>query len=112
MSSLVRACAVLFTVMWSVSSCATPGTDEPGCGECVEELASVRAEIRALPDVKQIRSLKKYASSPTSGASVDVSLESRSSGDPGVADEVARIIWQSKLSPVIWVIRRNTSSRL
>lgn len=103
MSGPGRAVVVLVTVIWSVTACAMPGTDDPGCGECVEELASVRAEILALADVQKIISLKKYPSSPTAAASVNVELKSRSVGDPAVADEVARIVWQSRLEPVVWV---------
>lgn len=85
------------------SGCANAGSTDPGCGECVEELAAVRTEIEALPDVKKLVTLNKYPSSPTNGATVDVELDSKSVGDSGVVEEVARIVWQSELTPVDWV---------
>jgi hypothetical protein len=71
-----------------------------GCGECVEELAEVRAEIVALPDVEELLTLETYDASPTNGAGVRVEVRSASTGDPQVIDEVARIVWQSRLAPV------------
>lgn len=78
---------------------ADPTTGQ-GCGECVEELAEVRAEIEGLGDVEELLTLETYADSPTNGAGVQVELRARSTGDPGVVDEVGRIIWQSRLTPV------------
>ena len=78
---------------------ADPATDA-GCGECVEELADVRAEIEALSDVGELVTLETYTASPTNGAGVRVELRARSTGDPAVIDEVGRIIWQSRLTPV------------
>lgn len=71
-----------------------------GCGECTAELVDVRAEIEALPDVKELVTLEIYADTPTNGAGVQVELRSTTTGDPAVMDEVGRIIWQSRLTPV------------
>lgn len=76
------------------------GSTDPGCGECVEELAQVRKEIESLPDVKRLLTLKKYAASPTNGAGVKIELRSRSTGDDQVVQEVAGIVWKSELTPV------------
>ena len=56
--------------------------------------------VEALPDVKRIQTLKKYGSSPTNGETVDLEIYSRGVGDTGLADEVAKIVWQSDLAPV------------
>lgn len=89
-------------------------TSEPGCGECVEELAAVRADIEALPDVKELLTLETYADTPTNGAGVQVELRTSSTGDPAVVDEVARIIWQSRLAPVdeVFVTVEDASGKL
>ena len=89
-------------------------TTAPGCGECVEELAAVRTEVEALPDVKELLTLDTYADTPTNGAGVQVELRSRSTGDPAVIDEVARIIWQSDLTPVdeVFVTVEDSSGEL
>lgn len=78
----------------------TAGSTDPGCGECVEELAQVRKEIESLPDVKRLLTLKKYPASPTNGAGVTIELRSRSTGDDQVVQEVAGIVWKSELTPV------------
>lgn len=96
-----------------LSACTSPGGDdarargpsgatsgEAGCGACVEELADVRARVEELADVRELVALETYRASPTNGAGVRVELRARSTGDPAVVDEVGRIIWQSRLSPV------------
>ena len=106
--------AVLAAVLL-LTSCTSPDTDgsradpvDPSagarCGECVEELADARAEIVALPDVEELLTLETYDASPTNGAGVQVEVRSASTGDPQVNDEVARIVWQSRLAPVDEVI--------
>lgn len=71
-----------------------------GCGDCEAELADVRAQVEALPDVKRIQTLKKYGATPTNGDTVDLEIYAVGVGDTGLADEVARIVWQSDLAPV------------
>lgn len=78
----------------------TAGSTDPGCGECVEELAQVREQVESLPDVERLVTLEKYPASPTNGAGVTVELRSRSTGDDQVVDEVAEIVWKSELWPV------------
>jgi hypothetical protein len=99
----------------STAACTSSGGSEPGatdpagtdtssaaagCGECQAELAAVRAQVEDLADVKRVRTLTKYGDSPTNGATVDLEIYSRGEGDTGLADEVARIVWQSDLAPV------------
>lgn len=93
---------------------ATDPTSGAGCGDCVEELADVRADIEALPDVKELLTLTTYAASPTNGAGVKVELRSASTGDPAVIDEVGRIVWQSRLYPVdeVFVTMEDASGAL
>lgn len=79
---------------------STGSSPEDGCGDCTEELAAVRADIEALPDVRELATLETYTGSPTNGAGVQVELRTRSTGDPSVMDEVAEIIWKSDLAPV------------
>jgi len=71
-----------------------------GCGDCEAELADVRAQVEGLADVKRIRTLEKYGATPTNGDTVDLEIYSRGVGDTGLADEVAKIVWQSTLAPV------------
>ena len=87
---------------------------ETGCGECVEELAAVRADIEALPDVEELLTLETYTGSPTNGAGVRVELRSASTGDPAVMDDVAEIVWQSRLAPVdeVFVTVQDASGEL
>lgn len=96
---------IVTTLVWAVvmgasTACTGAGSTDPGCGECVDELAQVRKQIKALPDVKQLLTVKKYGASPTNGATVRAEIVSSATGDTGVADEVARIVWQSELAPV------------
>jgi hypothetical protein len=77
---------------------ADPATT--GCGQCVEELADVRAELEALPEVSELLTLEIYGASPTNSAGVQVELRSTSTRGPRVVEEVARIVWQSGLAPV------------
>ena len=91
---------VLAMVVGALSACASAGSTDPGCGECTDELAQVREQITALPDVKKLLTLKKYGASPTNGATVKAEIISSGAGDTGIADEVARIVWQSELVPV------------
>ena len=81
---------------------ATPDSSSaaPGCGECEAQLADVRAQVEALADVKRIRTLEKYGATPTNGETVDLEIYARGVGDTGLADKVARIVWQSELAPV------------
>ena len=72
----------------------------PGCGDCEAELADVRAQVEALPDVRRIQTLDKYGATPTNGDTVDLEIHANGVGDTGLADEVARIVWQSELAPV------------
>jgi hypothetical protein len=102
---LLAAALLLSACTSSDSGTATPddpsGTSsEAGCGDCVEELADVRSEIEALPDVRELLTLETYRESPTNGAGVRVELRTRSTGDAAVVDEVGRIVWQSRLAPV------------
>ncbi len=102
--------ALLLATACTSSDGGTAGSDDPagrdtssvsaGCGDCTPELAEVQAKIGALPDVKRIQTLKKYGSSPTNGETVDLEIYSRGVGDTGLADEVAKIVWQSDLAPV------------
>lgn len=71
-----------------------------GCGDCEAELADVRAQVEELADVKRIQTLEMYGATPTNGETVDLEIYSRSVGDTGLADEVAKIIWQSELAPI------------
>ena len=106
----VTTLAALLSAVLLLSACTSSGggrADDPadpapdaGCGECVEELADVRAQIEGLPDVAELVTLDTYADTPTNGAGVQVELRTRSTGDPAVIDEVGRIIWQSRLAPV------------
>ena len=91
--------AVAVTVA-PLTACASAGSTDPGCGECVEELAQVRERIERLPDVSRVRTLEKYPASPTNGAEVTVELRTRSTGDEQVVQDVARVVWQSDLVPV------------
>lgn len=91
--------AVAVTVA-PLTACASAGSTDPGCGECVEELAQVRERIEGLPDVSRVRTLEKYPASPTNGAEVTVELRTRSTGDEQVVQDVARVVWQSDLLPV------------
>jgi hypothetical protein len=75
-------------------------TAAAGCGDCEAELADVRSQVEALADVKRIKTLQKYGASPTNGETVDLEIYSKGVGDTGLADEVARIVWQSDLAPV------------
>ena len=59
--------AALLLSACTTSDGATGGPDEPadpatttGCGECVEELAAVREDIEASPDVSGLRTLETY----------------------------------------------------
>lgn len=72
----------------------------PGCGDCEAELAAVRSRVEQLADVKRIRTLEKYGSSPTNGDTVNLEIHSTGVGDTGLADEVAEIVWRSDLAPV------------
>lgn len=75
-------------------------SSQEGCGACTEQLAAVRAQIEALPDVAELATLETYTGSPTNAPGVQVELRTRSTGDPSVMDQVAEIIWKSELSPV------------
>ena len=97
---LIARTALFALVAAQASACAYAGGTDPGCGECVDELAQVRQQIEALPDVKRLKTLEKYAASPTNGAEVAVELRTRSTGDEQVVAEVARVVWQSDLAPV------------
>jgi hypothetical protein len=72
----------------------------PGCGDCEAELADVRAQVEDLADVKRIRTLEKYGATPTNGETVNLEIYAKGVGDTGLAEEVAKIIWQSHLAPV------------
>ena len=91
---------VLAMVMAVTAGCANAGSTDPGCGECTDELAQVRRQVEALPDVARIKTLQKYGASPTNGATVKLEIRSRGTGDTGVADDVAEIVWKSRLVPV------------
>jgi hypothetical protein len=91
---------VMAIAVASMTSCASAGSTDPGCGDCVDELAQVREQIEALPDMKKLLTLKKYGASPTNGATVRAEIVSSAAGDTGIAEEVARIVWQSELAPV------------
>jgi hypothetical protein len=102
--------ALLFLTACTSSDGGGAGADDPagqdspgageGCGDCEAELADVRAQVEELADVKRIRTLEKYGATPTNGETVDLEIYSRGVGDTGLADEVAKIVWQSKLAPV------------
>ena len=97
------------TLVWAVvmgasTACTSAGSTDPGCGECVDEMAEVRKQIKALPDVKQLLTLKKYGASPTNGATVRAEIVSSATGDTGVADEVIGLIEGDK---AFWVFRRH-----
>ena len=99
MRRIALALAVTVTVA-PLTACASAGSTDPGCGECVEELARVREEIEGLPDVSRVKTLDKHPASPTNGAEVAVELRTRSTGDEQVVEDVARVVWQSDLVPV------------
>lgn len=90
----------LATLLTGCTAGTVAGSTDPGCGECVEELAQVREEIESLPDVTQLLTLRTYPASPTNGAGVKIELRSRSTGDDQVVEEIARIVWKSELAPV------------
>lgn len=73
---------------------------DPGCGDCVREIAAVRKEIRGVEGVRRVKDIDTYPASPTNGATVDVWVII----DPDVAetvpDELLEIIWRSRLRPV------------
>ena len=99
----VLSAVLMLTACTSSDGEADPSTTDPsgrGCGECTEELAEVRADVEALPDVKELATLETYSDSPTNGAGVQVELRTRSTGDAAVMDQVAEIIWKSRLAPV------------
>lgn len=99
----------VLSVLLALTACtssggeADPSASDPsgrGCGECTEELAAVRADVEALPDVEELATLETYSDSPTNAAGVQVELRTRSTGDASVMDQVAEIIWKSRLAPV------------
>jgi hypothetical protein len=99
----VLSALLVLTACTSLDGGAGPATTDPrgrGCGECTEELAAVRADVEALPDVEEVATLETYSDSPTNGAGVQVELRTRSTGDAAVMDQVAEIIWKSRLAPV------------
>ena len=77
-----------------------PSVEADGCGECVEELEVVRTDLEKLPGVLEILTVTRYADSPTNGAGVRVELRSEGSGETGVADSVAKVLWQSRVTPL------------
>lgn len=95
--------ALLLLAGPAVSACsgsAPKAAQGPGCGDCAGEMGDVRAEIESLPWVKKVFVVDRYASSPTNGAGVDVQVRSRTVGKEQQADELARIVWQSKVQPL------------
>lgn len=101
---------LLLVLGCSMAACTSNGGSDPagkdtasaapGCGDCAGELDAVRSQVEELADVKRIRTLEKYDASPTNGATVGFEIYSKGVGDTGLADEVARIVWQSDLAPV------------
>lgn len=73
---------------------------DDGCGECTEEVADIRAQLGDLDGIRELVTLTRYASSPTNGAGVKVELRSRGAGDTGIQDEVAEIVWKSRVTPL------------
>lgn len=101
--------AVLFVSACTSSDGGGDRADDPaapesssaaGCGDCEAELAAVRTQVEDLADVKKIQTLEKYGATPTNGETVNLEIYSVGVGDTGLADEVARIVWQSDLAPV------------
>lgn len=80
-------------------STGRPSTDE-GCGECTEEVAAIREQLEGLDGIRELVTLKRYSASPTNGAGVKVELRSKRAGDTGVQDEVAEIVWKSRVTPL------------
>ena len=60
----------------------------------------MRKQVVALPGVKELLTLKKHGASPTNGATVKLEIISKGTGDTGLADEVAEVVWKSELVPV------------
>jgi hypothetical protein len=110
----VTVVAVLSALL-ALSACGGPGTEATdestggtsgvaGCGECTEELATLRGRIEDLAGVRELVTLHTYADSPTNGAGVKVELRSTGSGDSGVQDRVAELVWKSPIAPLDEVV--------
>lgn len=94
---------VLMTSACSSSDGSPSGggpTSEEGCGECAREVADIREKLGRLDGIRELVTLKRYPSSPTNGAGVKVELRSTGEGDTGVQDEVAEIVWKSRVTPL------------
>ncbi|PKH41303.1 hypothetical protein SAMN05192575_11487 [Nocardioides alpinus] len=84
----------------SGGSATNGSTAEEGCGECTQEVAAIRRQLEELDGIRELLTLKRYPSSPTNGAGVKVELRSTGAGDTGVQDEVAEIVWKSRVTPL------------
>lgn len=90
------------------SACSSSGggpsesgtTTEAGCGACTQEVAAIRDQLGELDGIRELVTLKRYSSSPTNGAGVKVELRSTDAGDTGIQDEVAEIVWKSRVTPL------------
>ena len=94
---------VLMTSACSSSDGSPSGsgsTAEEGCGECTQEVAEIREQLGKVDGIRELVTLTRYPSTPTNGAGVKVELRSTGAGDTGVQDEVAEIVWKSRVTPL------------
>lgn len=112
--------AVLCTTLL-FGACTSPPTEEEpggegaeGCGECTAQLEAVRDEITALAGVASLMTLKLVPGSPTNAVTVDVEATSDMPADPALVDEIARIVWQSEVTPVevVTIVVKDPSNTL